>query len=82
MPTDTQSLIDKIEALPPERRAEVEDFVDFVATKARRLAALDRILAVAPALEAAGAPAMTEDEIAAEVQAVRAARRGAGARRS
>lgn len=84
MPADTQALIEKIEALPAERRAEVEDFVDFIATKTRRLAALDRLLAIAPALEAAGAPPMTEEETAAEVEAVRAARRSrsAGADRS
>ncbi len=79
MPANTQALIEKIEALPAERRAEVEDFVDFIATKTRRLAALDRLLAIAPALEAAGAPPMTEEEIAAEVEAVRAARRSRSA---
>jgi hypothetical protein len=79
MPADTQALIEKIQALPAERIAEVEDFVDFLATKARRLAALDRLLAIAPALEAAGAPPMTEEEIAAEVDAVRAARRSRSA---
>ena len=72
---DTQSLIEKIQALPPERIAEVENFVDFIAAKTRREAALDRLLAIAPALEAAGVPSMTEDEIQAEVDAVRAARR-------
>jgi hypothetical protein len=45
------------------------------ADKTRRQAALDRLLAIAPALEAAGAPPMTEDEIQAEVDAVRASRR-------
>ncbi len=30
MPSDTRSLIDKIASLPPERIAEVEDFVDFI----------------------------------------------------
>ena len=81
---DAQALIEKIEALPPERIAEVEDFVDFIAAKERRLAALDRLLAIAPALEAAGVPPMTEDEIRAEVAAVRAARRArnSGADRS
>ena len=84
MPANRQALIEKIQALPAERIGEVEDFVDFIASKARRLAALDRILAIAPALEAAGAAPMTEEEIAAEVQAVRAARRqrSAGADRS
>ena len=75
MSTKTDALIEKIRALPAERIAEVEDFVDFVATKAHRLTALDRLLAIAPALEAAGAPPMTEAEIAAEVAAVRAGRR-------
>lgn len=76
MPSDRQALIEKINALPDERVAEVEDFVDFLAGKSRRLGALDRLLAIAPALEAAGAPPMTEEEIASEVKAVRAARSG------
>ena len=84
MPSDKQALIDKIQALPAEKIAEVEDFVDFIASKTRRLDALGRLLAVAPALEAAGAPRLTEEEIDAEVKAVRVARRGrtAGADRS
>jgi hypothetical protein len=73
--SNAQALIRKIEALPPERLAEVEDFVDFLTAKARRLAAMDRLLAVAPALEAVGAPPITEDESQAEVDAVRDARR-------
>jgi hypothetical protein len=84
MPSDAETLITKIQALPADRLAEIEDFVDFVAAKARRLEALDRLLAVAPALEAAGAPPTTEADIAAELEAVRTARRGrsAGADRS
>ena len=75
MAADTQSLLEKIQALPDERIAEVEDFVDFLAGKARRLDALGRLLAIAPALEATGAPRLTEEEIEAEVKAVRAGRR-------
>ena len=84
MASDTQSLIEKIRALPAEKIAEVEDFVDFLAGKSRRLEALDRLLAIAPALEAAGAPPLSEEEIMAEVRAVRAARRtrGGGENRS
>ncbi len=74
----TQALIEKIQALPPDKLGEVEDFVDFLASKARRLAALDRLLAIAPALEAAGMPPMSEEEIQAEVDAVRAERRSRG----
>ena len=75
MPADVQTLVEKIQSLPADRRAEVEDFVDFLASRTRRLAALDRLLAIAPALEAAGAAPMTEDEIAAEVSEARADRR-------
>lgn len=32
-PAHTQALIEKIEALPVERIAEVEDFVDFIAAR-------------------------------------------------
>jgi hypothetical protein len=74
-----QALVEKIAALPPERIAEIEDFVEFIAAKTRREAAFDRLLAVAPALEEAGIPPMTEDEIMAEVEAVRAARRSRSA---
>ncbi len=49
-----QLLLEKLKALPPERRAEVEAFVDFLATKARKQVAFDRLLAIAPALAAAG----------------------------
>jgi hypothetical protein len=70
-----QALIEKIEALPPERWGEVEDFIDFISSKARRLAALDRLLAIAPAIEATDVPLLTETEIQAEVDAMRAARR-------
>ena len=72
---NAQALLEKIQALPAERIAEVEDFIDFISAKTRRLAALDRLLAIAPALEVAGVPPMTEDEIQAEVDAVRADRR-------
>jgi hypothetical protein len=84
MAADAQNLIQKIQSLPQERIAEVEDFVDFLADKGRRLDALDRLLAIAPALEAAGAPPLAEEELDAEIKAVRAARRGrsSGADRS
>jgi hypothetical protein len=46
-----------------------------LAAKAKKRAAIDRLLAIAPALEAAGVSAMSEDEIAAEVKTARAERR-------
>ncbi len=33
--SDTQSLMDRIQALPPDRIAEVEDFVDFLCLRER-----------------------------------------------
>ena len=75
MLADPRALVEKIAALPPERRAEVEDFVDFLNARAGRAAALDRLLAIVPALEAAEVAPITEAAIRREVAAVRAERR-------
>ncbi len=69
-----QLLLEKLKALPPERRAEVKDFVDFLAAKARKQAAFDRLLAIAPALEAAGVTPLTEEQMQAKIKAARAER--------
>jgi hypothetical protein len=53
----------------------VEDFVDFLTSRAKKRLALDKLLAIAPALEAAGVEPLSEEEIDAEVKAARAARR-------
>lgn len=74
------TLLEKLKQLPPQKLAEVEDFVDFIARKEVRRAALDRLLAIAPALEAAGVTPMSEEEIAAEIAAVRAERRAKAGR--
>lgn len=73
--TAEQTLISKIRTLSPQQVAEVEDFVEFLAAKASKRSALERLLAIAPALEAAGVEPMSEDEIATEVEAARAERR-------
>lgn len=73
--TVEQLLISKIRTLSPQQVAEVEDFVEFLAGKARKRAALDRLLAMAPAVEAAGGAPLSEEEIAAEVDAAREERR-------
>ena len=70
-----EALIEKLKSLPPEQRAEVEDFVDFLGGRAKKRAALDRLLAIAPALEAAGVEPMSTEEINAEIKAARAERR-------
>lgn len=72
--TVEQALMSKIRTLSPQQVAEVEDFVEFLVAS-RKYAALDRLLAIAPALEAAGVAPMSEDEIAAEIKAGRAERR-------
>lgn len=73
--TVEQVLITKIKSLSPQQVAEVVDFVEFLATKSAKSAAFDRLLAVAPALEAAGVEPMSENEIAAEIKTARAERR-------
>ncbi|MBK8897055.1 MAG: hypothetical protein IPN66_07480 [Candidatus Competibacteraceae bacterium] len=70
-----QRLLLKIKTLSPPQVAQVEDFVEFLAAKSQRQAALGQLLAIAPALEAAGAEPMSEEAVAAEIKAVRQARR-------
>lgn len=68
-------LADRIAALPPAAQDEVGDFIDFLSEQVRKRAAWDRLLAVAPALEAAGLAVEDEADIAAEIAAARAGRR-------
>jgi hypothetical protein len=75
MSSNEKALFDKLKALPPQQRAEVEDFVDFLTAKARKRAALDRLLTIAPALEGAAVAPMSDEEINAEIKAARAERR-------
>jgi hypothetical protein len=70
-----QVLLETLKSLPAEQRAEVENFVEFLAAKAKKRAAWERLLAMAPALEAAGGAPMSEEEVAAEIQAARTERR-------
>ncbi len=70
-----QNLISRIKALSPQQVTEVEDFVEFLTAKARKRNAIDRLLAIAPALEAAGLEPPGEAEITAEVKLARAQRR-------
>ncbi len=45
---NAQSLIEKIQTLPPDRLAEIEDFVDFIASR-EQMRALSRAAAAASA---------------------------------
>jgi hypothetical protein len=73
--TIEKTLISKLRTLSSQQVAEVEDFVEFLASKAKKRSALDRLLTIAPALEHAGAASMDEEMIAAEVKAARAEQR-------
>ena len=67
-----RTLIEKLDQLPPKRVAEVEDFVDFLASKTRRRSGQALIEGVARATKAGSRP-MSMEEIQTEVNAVRRA---------
>lgn len=75
MSAPEMQLLAKLKRLPPETLAEVENFVDFLALKLDRDAAFDRLLAIAPALEAAKAEPICDEEVAALIHKIRAERR-------
>lgn len=66
-----QALIEKIQQLPPKRIAEVEDFVDFLRTREERAAAGARLGESLARLDSLKLPPVSDDEIAAEIQAAR-----------
>lgn len=65
------NLVDRIAALPLKEQQEVVDYIEFLSEKARKRAAWDCLLAVAPALEAAGLAVGGEAEVAAEIALAR-----------
>jgi hypothetical protein len=77
-----QLLLEKLQALPPQRQAEVEDFVDFLKTRTERErdAAALRLGDAFAKLDALDEAPMSEAEVQAEVDAVRAERRRADRR--
>lgn len=80
---DPQALIEKLKMLPPERVAEVEDFVDFLRAREaeNRDSAAERLGQAMAKLAAVDFPPMTEEEVQAEIDAARSERRerlGAG----
>lgn len=73
-------LIERLKKLPPNRVAEVVDFVEFLAAREERAAAAQRLTEGLARLDALNLPPISEDEVADEVQAARheqRARRGA-----
>jgi hypothetical protein len=72
-----KALLEKLRALPPARRAEVEDFVDFLKAREDRARdqAADRLGEAFKKLDALEAPPLTAEEVQAEIDAARAERR-------
>jgi len=60
-----QPVMSKIRTLSPQQVAEVQDFAEFLAAKARKRTAMDRLPDTMPSLEAAGAEPLREEEIEA-----------------
>jgi hypothetical protein len=83
MPANTQALIAKIQALPAERIAEIEDFVDFIRLREERARdeAAERLGRAFEKLDALNAPPLTPEEVQAEIDAARAERRARDADR-
>ncbi len=68
-------LIERLKTLPPSRVAEVVDFVEFLASREERAAAVQRLTEGLTRLDALGLPPVSEDEVDDEVQAARRERR-------
>lgn len=68
-----EALIEKVKSLPPQQRAEVEDFVDFLKTRQERARdeAAQRLDKAFEKLDALNLPRLTEDEVQAEIDAAR-----------
>ncbi len=72
-------LIERLKTLPPNRVAEVVDFVEFLAAREERAAAAQRLSEGLARLDALNLPPVSEDEVDAEIQAARRERRPAPA---
>jgi hypothetical protein len=70
-------LMQRLKVLPPERVAEVVDFVEFLASRVQRDAAAQRLSDAMARLDALGLPPISDDEIEAEIQAARRERSAA-----
>jgi hypothetical protein len=71
MPAIQPSLIQKLQRLPSWRLAEVEDFVEFLESQEKRAASGERLGEALARLDALNAPAITDEEIEAEIQQMR-----------
>lgn len=71
-------LLERLKQLPPAKVAEVVDFVEFLASREERQLAAVRLGDQLTRLDALRLPLLTEDEVEAEIQATRRARRNEG----
>jgi hypothetical protein len=71
MPAIEPALIQKLQNLPPQRLAEVVDFVEFLAAREERAAAGERLGVSLSKLDALHLPPLSDEEIEAEIQAAR-----------
>jgi len=71
MSTVEPALILKLQKLPPQRLAEVADFVEFLAAREARAEAGARLGESLAKLDALNLPSLSDDEIAAEIQTAR-----------
>ena len=70
-------LIQRLKVLPPERVAEVVDFVEFLASRVLRDAAAQRLADAMAKIDALNLPSIPDEEIEEEIQAARIARQAA-----
>ena len=71
MSTVEPNLIPQLQKLPPQRLAEVADFVEFLAAREARAEAGTRLGESLAKLDALNLPPLSDDEIAAEIQVAR-----------
>ena len=64
-------LMERLKKLPPNRVAEVVDFVEFLASREERAAAAQRLGNGLARLDALKLPPISEDEVEEEIQATR-----------
>ena len=72
-------LMERLKKLPPARVAEVVDFVEFLAAREERAAAAQRLTDSLARLDALNLLPVSDDDIEAEIQASRSARRAQSA---
>ncbi|MEO7557675.1 MAG: DUF2281 domain-containing protein [Gammaproteobacteria bacterium] len=73
------TLIQKLQKLPPQRLAEVEDFVEFLVVRETRATAGAQLGESLAKLDALNFPQLSDEEIEAEIQAARQERAAARA---